>query len=216
MLLLVSWLPVLVIGIVSFLNSDMKISNFIVFILGFIMGSAIGCLLHEVLGHGVATLGAKGGKLFEVGVMVDNFFPGFYVFSDTDTIKNKFLRVQTHAAGLEINYLLVGIFLILTNACTGVMKDLIFGMAFINLATAFANSTLYGHLDGTNIIGELFNEWDFVEKRCRIAKSRRLRRKYLSNNDCKTVRVSYVVYYLRIMLTLVCILISIMILWHVN
>ena len=215
MLLLVSWLPVFISGMVSFVNSDIGITNFFVFILGFFIGSAIGCLLHEVLGHGVATLGAEGGKLYEIGVLMDNFFPGFYVFSDTDTIKNKFLRVQTHAAGLEINYLLVGIFLILTNAFTGVMKDLIFGMAFINLVTAFANSTLYGHLDGANIIGELFNEWDFVKKRCRIAKSRRLRRKCIDNNDYKTVVVSYIVYISRILLTISFIIIAMKVLWNV-
>lgn len=198
-LLLISWLPLLITGILMFVkNKDMI--GFDHMLIGLYLAIPLGLSLHEI-GHAIATLGC-GGRLFEMGVMMRFFIPGAYVLSDLKCVKSRFYRIQVHAAGVETNFGLVGISLILSSLFYN--NGVIFlGAAFSNLILALVNSTFANGLDGAHIIGELLcGDVDFINKAKEILHSksvrRRFKRKGITGNA--TIVVSYIIVVLQIFL----------------
>ncbi len=147
-LLLISFIPVLAGGIFSFLQADPGISNDAI-LPGAIGGMFIGMVMHE-LGHAVAAL-ASGGHVFEIGVSWRGLLPGAYVLIDEEQAQTVFERIQISAAGVEMNFLLAGIFLLMNaNACDG--NGMIFWFAVINGVMGLINLLFSGGMDGAKIM----------------------------------------------------------------
>lgn len=201
-LLLISWLPLLIVGILL-LTQNMYMIDDDYMLIGVYLGALVGLILHEI-GHAVATLGC-GGKLFEIGVMMRFFIPGAYVLSDLKCVKSRFYRIQVHAAGIETNFGLVGISLILSTVCYN-FGGIFLGAAMGNLILALVNSTFVNSLDGAHVIGELLcGELDFIDKAKKIVKSKRVRNRFKRKgiNGRVTIAISYIIIGLQIFLPLI-------------
>lgn len=162
------WLPVPAAGVLLFLRllPDLNGGGILA---GTLLGLALGIPLHE-LGHAFACI-AGGGRVFEMGVMTQFLLPGAYVLLDMEEIKNRFHRAQVHAAGVEMNFLLAGIFLLLT--CFGWQGTTFFSAAINNLVLAVFNLTLAQGLDGMGILSELLAADDLVEQARQLLGSKR-------------------------------------------
>ena len=150
--LLVLWLPVLIIGAVMLSHSFFYL-EFDWYILGYVIGIAFGGVLHE-LGHAFAGI-AYGAHVFEMGVLIMHFvMPGAYVIIDSKNVVERMKRIQINAAGVEMNFLLTGIFMICAAMFTK-LGGLFIVAAISNLFIGALNLTLIKGLDGTAIISEL-------------------------------------------------------------
>jgi len=156
-LLMLLWLPVLIAGIVVFRNNVDIIGSEMAW-MGIVIGLAAGIILHE-FGHAFA--GASyGAKVFEMGLMTMWYVvPGAYVILDEKNVRKRMKRVQIYAAGVEVNLLLTGIFLILC----AIFED--YGGMFLNAAIqnaflAALNLTLIQGFDGMSIMSELLGTED--------------------------------------------------------
>lgn len=90
-LLMLSWLPVFILGVLFFIR-DLPIINTECMWLGNILGIVFGVLLHE-LGHAFAGL-TYGARVFEIGIMINALLPGAYVLMDSQSVKSKMKRIQ--------------------------------------------------------------------------------------------------------------------------
>ncbi len=173
LLLNLLWLPLLLAGILLFWNRLPPLEGGSL-VAGCLCGLLAGISLHE-LGHACACL-AHRGRVFELGVMVQNFLPGAYVLMDIRTVKNRMARVQIYSAGVQMNLLLTGILLLLTIGVPA-MSGAFFCAAVINAFLALLNLTFIEGLDGTAIISELIGAEDLVgsAKRALFSRKRRQR-----------------------------------------
>ena len=171
--LLISWLPFLAFSVYYFLEytNDLNM-DYITF--GCISGMLVGIIMHE-LGHMVACL-AYGGQVFEVGVLLQFFMPGAYVLMNEGNIKKRMRRIQVSAAGIEMNFLLTAVFLILT-ASFETLSGFFLGAAIQNLFLAFLNLTFVNSFDGMRIMSELLGVEGLVDKAKKITKSNLCKRK---------------------------------------
>lgn len=201
-LLLISWLPLLIAGILL-LNQNMYMIDDDYMLAVVYLGTLVGLALHEI-GHAIATLGC-GGRLFEMGIMLRLFMPGAYVLSDLKCVKSRFYRIQVHAAGIETNFSLVGMSLILSAVCYN-FGGIFLGAAISNLILALVNSTFVNGLYGAHIIGELLcGDLDFIDKARKIVKSKRVRNRFIRKgiNGRVTIAISYIITVLQIFLPLI-------------
>lgn len=176
-LLIVSWLPMLIISNFVFWNNIMYFSDEYMYI-GIIIGIIIGMIFHE-FGHMCAGLD-YGGNIFELGVFVKYLLPGAYVFMDTSNIKSQLKKVQIDAAGVEMNFLLAGIFLLLS-LCSETLSGLCVGISYANIFLSAINLMFIDGLDGIAIIGELLGVESLVDKSRKIIKCKRKKRKIAKN-----------------------------------
>ncbi|MBP3870354.1 MAG: M50 family metallopeptidase [Faecalicoccus sp.] len=100
----------LFLGLWHYENTYIDTGN--VFLLGFFFGIICGVILHE-LGHAIAAL-AYGVTVYEMGIGIHSLMPGAYTFLFRNKVLSILQRVQVNLAGLEMNALLAGIFLILS------------------------------------------------------------------------------------------------------
>ena len=161
--LCVSFLPVLICGIVSFISAlgTVRISAFS--LSGLIAGLLAGILLHEA-SHAAACL-AYGGKVYEAGFLLNCLvIPGAYVMMKNPDGLSTAKKIQCIAAGPEANLLLSGIGFILT-VIMPVAADFFFCAALANLFLAYLNLMLRGGSDGCRILSCLFgaDEEDIVD-----------------------------------------------------
>jgi len=171
-LLMISWLPVLIIGIIMFKENIFLIEDDMMW-LGHIIGLAFGIILHE-FGHAFAGV-SYGAKVFEMGVMrMYYMMPGAYVIMDENKVKNKLKRVQIYAAGVETNLLLAGVFLILSSVFTS-LSGMFLIAAIQNGFLAVMNLTLIKGLDGMAIVNELLGIEDVAESASDVILNRGLR-----------------------------------------
>lgn len=169
-LLLVSWLPVLVVGIFLF-NHNLMAIEFDMAWGGYIIGLVPGIILHE-FGHAFAGA-AYGARVFEMGVMrMYYIMPGAYVILDKKSVKNRLKRVQINAAGVEMNLLLSGLFLIM-GALYGNLGGMFLIAAIQNAFLAVMNLTLIKGLDGMAILSELLGIEEVAEDASNIIFSRK-------------------------------------------
>ena len=155
-LLSVLFLPMLLIGLFCYLKSDVTFEGSMwggIFI-GFLTGGA----LHE-FSHGAACV-AYGGTLHEIGVMVQNFLPGAYVLIKPKEIRGRLKRVQLYAAGVEMNFLLGGVYFLLASVLP--FDGFFFAAGYQNVFLGVLNLCFITVLDGSRIIGELIGSADFV------------------------------------------------------
>lgn len=173
-ILLVSWLPLLIMGIVLFTKNFMTI-EFDLMWPGYIIGIVFGIFLHE-FGHAFAGV-SYGAKVFEMGILRMHYIiPGAYVLMDEKNVKNRLKRVQIYAAGVETNLLLVGVFLIL-GSIFGSLGGMFMVAAIQNVFLAALNLTLIKGLDGFSIISELLGIEDLIEKATQVTFSRKKKQK---------------------------------------
>ncbi len=172
-LLMILWLPLLLFSLYYYFTSSHD-SEMVLMLPGMGIGALLGLTLHE-LSHLFACV-AYGGRAFDVGVMLYFFIPGAYVLmSDTD-IKKRMQRVQVKAAGIEMNFLLTAVFLILA-AWTGDFYGLLVGAAFQNAFLAFLNMTLIGGFDGAGVISELCGCDDLMDRVKKVTGGRKKRKR---------------------------------------
>lgn len=200
-LLLIAWLPLLTFSIYYYLNNlyDLSIDYITI---GSFAGLFIGMIMHE-LGHMFACL-AYGGRVFEVGVMLQFFIPGAYVLMNESNIKKRTRRIQVSAAGVEMNLLLTAIFLIMS-AKFEPLSGFFLGASIQNVFLALLNLTFVNGFDGMTIMSELLGVEGLADRAKRITKSnlrkRRLRKDGVSGKA--TIAVSYILRGIQIALPLI-------------
>lgn len=162
-ILLFSFLPMLIIGLVVYVkNGDF---NWDYSLAGIFVGIVLGMILHEC-GHGIAGF-AFGARIFEAGLLSKFLLPGAYVLLDERPVKKKIHRVQIYAAGVEMNALLAGISFLLAGIIHA-FEGFLFGIAIQNLFIAGLNILFVPGFDGEKIIGELMGKNDFARFSLRI------------------------------------------------
>ncbi len=169
------WLPLLITALVMSANAEIEY-GFAGFFAGTFFGMFAGIVLHE-FGHMFACL-AYGGRVFEVGVLLEWLMPGAYVMIDTSDIKVRMKRVQINAAGIEMNFLLAGIFGIIA-CCNYDCSSFFAAAAGNNLILGVMNLLLINNMDGMNIMSDLLGIEDFVGKARKALKNKRYRKMLL-------------------------------------
>lgn len=195
-LLMLSWLPVFIFGVLFFIR-DLPIINTECMWLGNILGIVFGALLHE-LGHAFAGL-TYGARVFEIGIMINALLPGAYVLMDSQSVKSKMKRIQIYAAGVESNALFAGVCLLIACAIPYAGAFLL-NAAIGNIILALVNITFGGGLDGASILSELLGIENLVEDTKKVVLNRRIRRKLRSKGmpGYALIAVSVVVQILQI------------------
>ena len=195
-LLMLSWLPVFIFGVLFFIR-DLPIINTECMWLGNILGIVFGALLHE-LGHAFAGL-TYGARVFEIGIMINALLPGAYVLMDSQSVKSKMKRIQIYAAGAESNALFAGVCLLIACAIPYAGAFLL-NAAIGNIILALVNITFGGGLDGASILSELLGIENLVEDTKKVVLNRRIRRKLRSKGmpGYALIAVSVVVQILQI------------------
>ena len=216
-LLMILCLPVFIIGVSILVRGNFPYidhgSNWgLCYLVGFIPG----LMLHE-LSHAAACLSDVRGKVFEFGIMVRYFLPGAYVVLDTERIRNRFKKAQIFAAGIEMNLLLAGIFLILLKLGWFDCTILVYA-ALVNGILAAFNLALIGPLDGMKIFSELLGVENIVYKAKKLIfdndAKKKLRKRGI--NGRAAIASCYIIVGFQLLLPLILILnvISIMGLFH--
>lgn len=149
-ILLASWCLVLIVSIYFFID-NLFLFDGSYMVLGQMVGLPIGCIGHEA-GHAVAGL-AYGTRVLEAGVLIQHELPGAYVLLDDSHVK-RVPKVQIHAGGVEPNFLITGIALILAVFFPS-LYGFFFGIALNNLLLGLINLTFIDSLDGMHIIETL-------------------------------------------------------------
>ena len=150
-LLMAFWLPAMIFGAYRFIEvlPDIRWESAV---FGGIIGLVIGAFMHE-MGHMLACI-SYGGHCYELGLMLWCFIPGAYVILDENRIKSRMRKAQIYAAGVEMNFLLSGISIILSTFFED-LSGFFLGMAINNLFMGFINLIFVNGFDGAAIIGQL-------------------------------------------------------------
>lgn len=149
--LVLAWLPIFSCGVERYCYKTFYMNDDYM-VIGYLFALLVGLVLHEVA-HAVACL-AYGGYFFEAGIMPSIFSPGAYVLIDYQKIKSKFKKIQITAAGVEMNMLLAGVFLILSSYFEA-LSGFFFMAAFTNIILAIMNLSCVNGFDGCTIMFEL-------------------------------------------------------------
>lgn len=161
--LMMSWLPVLIIGVYVVLNGNYTYidGDWWGILIGLYGGFALGIVCHE-LSHAAATLN-YGGMLFELGIMTTRFMPGAYCMIDYVNVKDRFQRAQINAAGVECNVLFCGCFLCMLKL-GWIPSEILLYAAGGNAFLALINLSLIDGLDGNGIFEEFMGCIQFVPR----------------------------------------------------
>lgn len=175
MVLACLWLPCLLTGGIAFAHHPHigDLSSLQYYMVGVVIVLFAG-LLHE-LAHAMASF-AYGGIVVEMGVQVMWVFPGFYVAMNNDPIPHRLQKIQTHAAGVEMNLLLAGVGLLLASK-GGVLEGVSFVFAVINTVLGLLNLTFFDSFDGCKIMGDLMGDEDCIGVAKSIVFKQKKRRK---------------------------------------
>lgn len=152
--LILSWLPVLIAGLYVYCRRGAwEVTVWSPF-LGTLVGLVPGVTFHE-MGHALAGI-ANGGRLFELGLFWKYIFPGAYTVVYYADRLPRWKKFQINAAGVEMNCLWVGLFLLLSTHCTqNNIGAVLFYAAFINAILALVNIALLQGLDGAHMVEAL-------------------------------------------------------------
>lgn len=175
LLLMIGWLPVFLLGVYRLLFASCSLNSDFM-LLGYIFALVVGLILHEI-SHAMSCL-AYGGSFLEAGVMWEHVYPGAYVMIDKSNIKSRLKRIQIDAAGVEMNLLLAGVFLILATNIE-LLSGFFLSAAFSNAIIALFNLVFLEGLDGCHVLGELLGLKDGVSGAELIIQN------YLKNGDLK-------------------------------
>ncbi|MBR5800444.1 MAG: hypothetical protein IKY23_10340 [Lachnospiraceae bacterium] len=159
--LMIGWLPILIAGSYSLLNSYAELCWGSI-LLSSLLSLVLGIVFHE-FAHVMACL-SYGGSLFEVGIAFQLFYSGAYVLIDSSRIRSRLKRIQVMAAGAEANLMLAGIFLFLASL-EGKWNGCFLVIAINNILLAIYNMTFASGLDGNTVIQEILG---FSDSKCGV------------------------------------------------
>ena len=205
-ILIISWLPLLVMGLHVLLSGSWDyVERGWGTLTGYLLGFGLGLLLHE-LSHAASCIG-YGSKchFFEMGLMTHVFLPGAYVIIDYSDLKNKYKRIQINAAGIECNVALAGVFLCALELELMDSSALIIAAA-LNAVMAIFNTSLIEGIDGMGIFREALGcSPDFVENAKSLIFSEQGKRQLRGRgiNGRATIVACYIIVGLQILLPIV-------------
>lgn len=159
--LALSWIPILVCGIVL----GVKVwNNYDVFgdtyMIGLPFGLLIGLSLHEA-GHAIAAK-AYGAPVYEIGIRI-SFIPAAYTLMKETAVKNRLKRTHVYAAGVETNFLLAGLFFAAAYFMPGYgIRTFFFYAGLENILLGVSNFCFFLPLDGFKMITTLLGADDMV------------------------------------------------------
>lgn len=161
LILLLSWCPIILLGLYCYENMSFPINSEFV-LLGLIFGIICGLFLHEAA-HAMACL-AYGGYFFEAGIMAGKAAgAGAYVMIDFRKIKSRLKKTQIMVAGVEMNFLLAGILLVLSSVCP-ILSGFLYMAAFINITLGAINLAGVNGFDGCSAMLQLLGFEDEMEQ----------------------------------------------------
>ncbi len=165
---------------------DMYLGSY--YLPGYIVGILLGIVLHE-LGHAIATI-AYGGTVFEFGVMF-NVFLAAYTAINTNEITRKLRKIQIDLAGVEFNFLLTGIALIIMVLAAD-SSGICAGIVLANLTLGVINILFIDGVDGLHVIEQILGEDDILDSsnKAILKAIRRNKFKYDENDKIKLVAAS--------------------------
>lgn len=156
-----SWIPILVCGIVL----GVKVwNNYDVFgdayMIGLLFGLLIGLSLHEA-GHAIAAK-AYQALVYEIGIRI-SLIPAAYTLMKETAVKNRLKRTHIYAAGVETNFLLAGLFFAAAYFIPGYgIRTFFFYAGLENILLGVANFCFFLPLDGFKMITTLLGADDMV------------------------------------------------------
>lgn len=155
LLLMLLWLPVLLVGLISFLPSPPGIEPGIFeFLVSCAFSAYVSPMLHE-LGHCVAGL-AYGCRVYEIGTFTENYvIPGAYASVESSRLCSPLKRVQVYAAGLEVNCLIMGASLWAATEIQSLSAMFVLIAAFESFYLIYNLTFVYKGTDGVCIIKAL-------------------------------------------------------------
>ena len=213
-LLMLLYLPVFIIGVSILMRGNFPfVDHDCNWGICYLAGLVPGLMLHE-LSHAAACLSDARGNVFEFGIMIRYFLPGAYVVLDTEKIRNRFKKAQIFAAGIEMNLLLAGIFLILLKFGWFDCSLLLYAALLNGILAAF-NLALIGPLDGMKIFSELLGVKNIVDKAKKLIfdnDAKKILRKRGINGRA-AIASCYIIVGFQILLPLILILNVISVLW---
>ncbi len=186
-ILMLSWLPVLLLGIWVYASLDPclpDISDGWVMVFA-LLGSLVGVLPHE-LGHACAGM-AYGAPVYEIGLMIRSFLPGAYTMMEDRDVKSPLRRVQIMLAGVEAGFFLSGIAFV----AAGLLESMfLFCIAVSNIVTGVFNLSAICGSDGGMTLGILLGRDDIAAKAASVVRCRRKRRRLLKGGEAGTLTVA--------------------------
>lgn len=126
---------------------------------GLLLGLAAGIFFHEAA-HAAAGI-AYGAHVCEFGLMLYLLLPGAYVIMDEKNVKSTVKRIQIYAAGVEANFALTGICLLLAVAVPPLFW-MFSQAALCNGFLAVFNLSVMGGLDGMKVFSEVMGNRDLL------------------------------------------------------
>ena len=159
--LALSWIPILVCGIVLGVKAW---NNYNVFgdtyMIGLLFGLLIGLSLHEA-GHAIAAK-AYGAPVYEIGIRI-SLIPAAYTLMKETAVKNRLKRTHVYAAGVETNFLLAGLFFAAAYFIPGYgIRTFFFYAGLENILLGVSNFCFFLPLDGFKMITTLLGADDMV------------------------------------------------------
>lgn len=159
--LALSWIPILVCGIVLGVKAW---NNYDVFgdtyMIGSLFGLLLGLSLHEA-GHAIAAK-AYGAPVYEIGIRI-SLIPAAYTLMKETAVKNRLKRTHIYAAGVETNFLLAGLFFAAAYFMPGYgIRTFFFYAGLENILLGVANFCFFLPLDGFKMITTLLGADDMV------------------------------------------------------
>lgn len=194
-LLMILCIPTFILGVNKFSFEYLSDASLIYYVFGFILGIVTGSIAHE-MSHAMANL-AYGGCFLEAGLSFRGF-PGAYCLVASSTInkKNKRMKqLQVNLAGVEMNLLLAGIYLLLVipvyaNYKTSPVSCLLYMAAFQNFIFVLINLIFFKGMDGEHALGNILGNEYFDEdakENLRYILDKASRREFLLNNGINGV-----------------------------
>lgn len=197
-LVVLSFLPVFIAGLYVFSEQSALLNDRYLF-LGLFAGTLFGALLHEIA-HACAAYGL-GGYIFEIGLGILHFIPAGYTLLYVENIKSRLRRFAVYAAGIEINFLLAGIFLLLASYIEN-LNNFFFNAAIANIWFGALNLICFENTDGTRMLEIILGADDLLSDVKKIIHTPTLRRRVWNKGMYGkfAVTLCYLIYVVRIAL----------------
>ena len=131
------------------------------------------------------------------------FLPCAYVLIEDSKVKKTMKRAQIKTAGIEMNMLLGGIFLVLSEVFNGQFY-LFLQAAILNILLAVVNASFIEGIDGMSVLAEFLGIDDFARKAKVVVKSHARKRKLkrMGMNGSAFLTACYIIRIFQILLPL--------------
>ena len=146
MLLNIAWIPLFYYSLPL-----MKSNSYSV--IGILMGTAIGAILHEAAHYIVAR--RFGAPVFEVCLLMQGVLPGVCVLIDDTLCGSRLKGVLMNFAGIQMNCVLAGLAVGIALRCP-ISSECFYGLGLSNFILAVTNALPFHGTDGSRILRLLF------------------------------------------------------------